>query len=312
MDKQDAMSLTTLGDWLQWAEECLRSQEVVYGHGTDNPWDEAVAIARYVLRLPIDIDPKIKQARLTEAEKEKLIRLLDERINERVPVPYLTHEAWFAHLSFFVDKRVLIPRSPLAELIEQRFVPWVTANQVQNICDIGTGSGCIAIACAKAFPGAKVDAVDLSTSALEVAKLNCREHDVDERVQLFQGDLFEPLKGRRYDLIISNPPYVDKAEMQMLPMEYTHEPALALAAGEDGLDIVIRLLAKAADYMTDEGIFIVELGHTEAALQAAFPQVDFLWLEFERGGTGVCLLKASQLQRFQADFNEALQARGTL
>ena len=304
-----AMGLTTLGDWLQWAEGEFEQTTLYYGHGTDNAWDEAVAIARYVLHLPVDVQKNIAQSRLTKEEKEKLMALFTERVEKRIPVAYLTGEAWFADLRFVVDNRVLIPRSPLAELIKKHFAPWVFKADVQDICDIGTGSGCIAIACAKAFSCASIDAVDVAKSALEVASRNVREHNVLDRVHLFQGNIFEPLAGRRYDVIIANPPYVDKDEMQSLPAEYKHEPALGLAAGEDGLDIVIPLLAKAADHIQEGGILILEVGNTMAALIQIFPTVDFIWIDFEYGGDGVCLLTAAQLHLYQAIFIAAMNAR---
>lgn len=304
-----AMGLTTLGDWLQWAEGEFERAALHYGHGTDNAWDEAVAIARYVLHLPVDVQKSIAQSRLTDEEKEKLMALFIERVEKRMPVAYLTRQAWFANLRFCVDDRVLIPRSPLAELINKHFAPWVIKPNVQDICDIGTGSACIAIACAKAFPCASVDAVDISKSALEIANQNVREHDVLDRVHLWQGNLFEPLAGRRYDVIISNPPYVGKEEMQSLPAEYKHEPTLGLAAGQDGLDIVIPLLANAADHIQPSGILILEVGNSMDALMRAFTDVDFIWLDFEYGGDGVCLLTAAQLHTHQETFIAAMNAR---
>ncbi len=305
----DMAALTTLADWLHVAESALANADLVYGHGTDNPWDEAVAIARYVLRLPIDADLNVAQAHLTDDEKQRLTILLHTRLTERIPVAYLTQQAWFAGLSFFVDQRVLIPRSPLAELIEARFAPWITTNVIHDIADIGTGSGCIAIACAQAFPAAAIDAVDIDQSALDVAAINCRTHQVTERVQLYQGDLFSPLTERRYDVIISNPPYVDQQDMQTLPIEYTHEPALGLVAGNDGLAIVVRLLATAIDHINDNGILIVEVGNSAGALQHLFPMIDFVWLEFECGGDGVFLLTATQLSQFRNTFKAALTMR---
>lgn len=308
-NRVDLIAITTLADWLQASTEVLTQSDIVYGHGTDNPWDEVVAIARYVLQLPVDADEATAKMRLTDLQKQQLTVLLTARLEQRVPVAYLTHQAWFAGYCFFVDERVLIPRSPIAELIEQQFMPWIVEQKVQKIVDIGTGSGCIAIACAKAFAKAQVDAVDIDESALQVATINCREHGVTGQVHLHQGDLFSPLVAQRYDVIISNPPYVDKHDMASLPMEYTHEPELALTAGDDGLDIVIRLLATAIDHITEHGILIVEVGNSAEALQRAFPEVDFMWLEFARGGEGIFLLTAAQLKQFDHAFQQAFNAR---
>lgn len=308
-NRVDLIAITTLADWLQASTEVLTQSDIVYGHGTDNPWDEVVAIARYVLQLPVDADEATAKMRLTDLQKQQLTALLTARVEQRVPVAYLTHQAWFAGYCFFVDERVLIPRSPIAELIEQQFMPWIVEQKVQKIVDIGTGSGCIAIACAKAFAKAQVDAVDIDESALQVATINCREHGVTGQVHLHQGDLFSPLVAQRYDVIISNPPYVDKHDMASLPMEYTHEPELALTAGDDGLDIVIRLLATAIDHITEHGILIVEVGNSAEALQRAFPEVDFMWLEFARGGEGIFLLTAAQLKQFDHAFQQAFNAR---
>jgi len=275
----------------------LRRARVFFGHGTDNARDEAAALVLHALGLAHSADGAIHRRRIGSRDAARVDALITRRIAERIPAVYLTGETWFAGLPFRIDPRVLIPRSPIAELIERRFAPWVDPQRVRRILDVGTGSGCIAIACAKALPGARVDAVDLSPQALEVAAINVRRHRLARRVRLIHSDHFGALAGERYDIIVANPPYVGRREMSGLPPEYRHEPPLALAAGPEGLDSVRVILREAEEHLRPRGVLIVEVGNTEAAVRRAFRRLPFLWLEFERGGGGVFLLTAEQLRR---------------
>jgi len=273
----------------------LQRAGVFFGHGTDNAWDDAAALVWHALRLPDNPAPGVYERRVSAAGQARVEELFERRIRERIPAVYLTGQTWFAGLPFKVDPRVLIPRSPIAELIEQRFSPWVQASRVRRILDIGTGSGCIAIACAKAFPKARVDAVDISADALAVARENVRRHRVGKRVRLLISDHFGALQGQSYDIIVSNPPYVGARELNALPPEYGHEPREALAAGRSGLDSVRVILSEAGRHLRAGGVLIVEVGNTERAVRRAYPKLPFMWLEFERGGGGVFLLPAEAL-----------------
>jgi ribosomal protein L3 glutamine methyltransferase len=287
--------LHTLQDFIRWGASQLAASDVYFGHGTDTPWDDALVLVSHALHLPWNMPSEWRTSRLTTEERTQVASLLQKRINERIPTPYLTGEAWFCEQPYWVDERVLIPRSPIAELIKQRFAPHLpTERQPQRILDLCCGSGCIGLACAYEFDQAQVELLDLSFDALEVAEANIERHRMQDRVVALQSDLFAAAEGR-YDIIVSNPPYVDADDMACLPAEYHHEPEMALAAGDDGLDLVRIMLAQARRHLNDDGILVVEVGNSWPALAEAYPDVAFDWQDFERGGHGVFVLHASQL-----------------
>ncbi|MEN8218984.1 MAG: 50S ribosomal protein L3 N(5)-glutamine methyltransferase [Pseudomonadota bacterium] len=288
--------LHTLGDFIRWGASQFNKAQLFFGHGTDNAIDESVVLVSHALHLPREIPDILWHTRLTYSEKRTVLELLNRRVRERIPAPYLTHEAWFANMPFYIDQRVLIPRSPTAELIERGFEPWVKPDRVKRVLDLCTGSGCIAIASAMlAFPDAEIDAVDVSPDALEVAQQNINKYKLEDCVHTVHSDLFSNLAGIHYDLIVCNPPYADAQELQAMPDEYHHEPRIGLEAGEDGLFFVKKILREAAQYLTPQGVLIVEVGLSQASLIEQYPDVPFLWLEFQHGGEGVFLLTAEQL-----------------
>lgn len=286
--------LHTLQDVIRWTVSRFNAAQLFYGHGTDNAWDEAVQLVLPSLYLPLDVPPHVLSSRLTSSERLRVIERVVKRINDKTPTAYLTNQAWFCGLEFYVDDNVLIPRSPIGELIQNQFQPWLT-QEPERILDLCTGSGCIAIACAYAYPDAEVDAVDISEPALEVAERNIQDHGLEQQVFPLRSDLLSGLANTQYDLIVTNPPYVDQEDMDSLPDEFRHEPELGLAAGSDGLKLVRRILANAPNHLTENGILICEVGNSMVHMMDQYPGIPFTWIEFEQGGHGVFMLTRQQL-----------------
>lgn len=297
-------SLLTIADFIRYAFTRLNKESVYFGHGTDNSWDESINLVLQSLELPRDFPQNLWSCRLSNGERELLIDNINARILKRLPLAYITHQAWFCDYRFYVDERVLIPRSPIGELIRKQFSPWLlNENLVDDesgiILDLCTGSGCIGIACALEFENAEVDLLDISSSALEVAQQNIEAYELGSRVRTIQSDVFSALGADylgRYDLIVSNPPYVDAEDYRTMPEEYAKEPALGLVAGDDGLDIVRRILREAPKYLKEDGLLVVEVGNSWHALEQAYPDFPFTWIEFEFGGHGVFVLHAEELK----------------
>ena len=287
--------LRTIADFVRWGAARLDNARVVFGHGTDNAVDEALVLVLHAAGLRPGAPESLFASRLTTSERRTAVELIVRRIRGRVPAPYLTGRAWFAGLEFACDARALVPRSPIAEWIERGFEPWLDPDAVARVLEIGTGGGAIAIACAMAFPNAAIDAVDICDAALELARENCIAHDVEDRVRLSKSDVYTGVSGR-YDLIISNPPYVDAETMASLDPEYLHEPRIGLEAGADGLDCARRILAGASERLRPGGVLVCEVGASRDALESAFPAVAFTWLDLSRGGDGVFLLTGDQLE----------------
>ena len=300
-DNSTDNSTRTVSQMLERGQSLFENSGLYFGHGTDNSWDEAVYLLSFALDLSPDVDRSVLEKILTTEQQQEIEDLYARRISERIPAPYLTGRAWFCGLPFNVDQRVIIPRSPIAELIMTGFKPWC-ANEPARVLDLCTGSGCIGIACAYGFEEAEVVLSDISPEALEVAAGNIELHKLGYRVIAVESDLFKNLQGQQFDLIVSNPPYVDADDFASMPEEYFHEPELALASGDDGLDFTRRLLREAVDHLTEQGVLVVEVGNSWVALEQAFPTVPFLWLEFEEGDGGVFLLTRDQLIEHRESF----------
>ncbi|AOM39373.1 50S ribosomal protein L3 N(5)-glutamine methyltransferase [Xenorhabdus hominickii] len=295
--------LHTIQDMLRWSTSRFNAANIYYGHGTDNPWDEALQLVLPTLYLPLDIPESMMTSRLTLTERHRIVERVLRRINERIPVAYLTNRAWFCGHEFYVDERVLVPRSPIGELINNQFTGLVS-HEPSTILDLCTGSGCIAIACAHAFPEAEVDAVDISADALAITEQNIEDHGLSHRVIPIRSDLFRDMPPMKYDLIVTNPPYVDEEDMSDLPDEFRCEPELGLAAGVDGLQLARRILATTPDFLTEDGVLICEVGNSMVHLIEQYPEVPFTWLEFEHGGDGVFMLTRQQLVEHHEYFHQ--------
>lgn len=299
--------LTTIGDFIRFGASQFNQADIYFGHGTDNAWDEATVLMMHQLALPIDMTEDLLNCKLINDEKIAILNLYQRRIVEEIPAAYLINQAYFCGLPFYVDERVLVPRSPIGELIENKFSGLLEqSTPPSRILDLCTGSGCIAIACATAFPESEVDALDLSVDALNVAQLNIEAHGLTEQVIPIQSDVFSGVEGQTYDLIVTNPPYVDQEDVDALPQEFLHEPEMGLGSGFDGLNITRQILANAAAMLNEGGVLICEVGNSQVHLQNEFPQIDFQWLEFERGGHGVFKLTKVQLQQYKSLFLDSI------
>jgi len=290
--------LHTVRDWLRFTVSAFNEAKLSFGHGSASAYDEAAYLILHTLHLPLDTLDPFLDARLISDEKNALLALLKQRVDKRIPVAYLTQEAWLGDFRFYVDKRVIVPRSFIAELIQEQFASWIADTKiVTNVLDLCTGSGCLAILAAHAFPDAVVDAVDISPDALEVAQRNIADYGLEDRINVIKSDIFASLKGKQYDVIISNPPYVDAPSMATLPAEYRHEPQLALGSGADGLDATREILEHAADHLNPNGLLVVEIGHNRPTLEAAYPNLPFIWLEVAAGDEFVFMLRREDLIR---------------
>jgi len=304
----ELIALTTIRDFIRWGVSRFHQEGLFFGHGTDNAWDESRLLVLHGLYLPWETPDAYLDCRVTEIERSLIVVLLQRRIEQRIPAAYLTGHARFAGYDFLIDERVLVPRSPIAQLIANKFEPWLESDP-SRILDLCTGSGCIGITCAHTFGEAEVVLADLSADALAVAESNIEAHGLQDRVEARWSDGFEGMPGERFDLIVSNPPYVDAEDMADLPDEYLHEPEMGLTAGLDGLDLVRRMLAEAADHLTENGVLVVEVGNSMVHVMAQWPEVDFEWVRLIEGGQGVFVLSAAQCRQYQPLFCASLSGR---
>ncbi len=305
----DIQELKTLRDFIRWGASEMNRHDLYFGHGFASALDEAVYGCLYALKLPNNWPTTYFDTHLIESERKAVYELLSLRVKSRLPLSYLTNESWFCGLKFYVDERVLVPRSPMAELIQNQFKPWVDPTAINNILDLCTGSACIAIACQYAFPEAQVSGSELSKDALEVAAVNVKEHGLEKDLTLIESDCFESIPAQQFDLIVSNPPYVDEGDLASMPDEYGQEPSMGLGSGVDGLDLTFQILTQAVAYLSDHGVLIVEVGNSAVALENLLPNVPFSWIEFEQGGDGVFYISAKDLKNHQSDINSVLQIR---
>ena len=307
--------LSTIRDWMRWTSSRFNEHDLFYGHGSNNSWDESAHLLLQALNLPWNIPNNFYDSALTDEEKQHLHTLIKKRIIDKIPVPYLVNQAWFCNLPFYVDPRVIIPRSPIASLIKDRLSPWLDEQvEVKHILDLCCGSGCIGISAITQFPDSKVDLIDISQDALQVAHINTDKHQCWQQVRLIQSDLFSALKTQtpqKYELILSNPPYVDAEDMDDLPAEYHHEPTLALLAGPDGLGIIHRIFKDSADFLTPNGILVAEVGNSQFALQSSYPNIDFEWIEPENGGHGLFVLTYEQCKAIQPQASDYVASTET-
>lgn len=303
LSQQAIDELKTVNDFLRWGVSRFNGSDIYYGHGTDNPWDECLSLISFALNMPPQLNADVLSSNLTLSERETIVELIALRITTKKPAAYLTNVAYFVDLPFYVNESVLVPRSPIGELIRNKFEGLIK-QEPTRIMDLCTGSACIAIACAYAFPDAEVDALDISPEALSIADENIHRLDVADQVVPIMSDVFSGVSGLQYDLIVSNPPYVDAEDIDDMPEEFHHEPAIGLASGNDGLDITRVILAQASDHLTDDGVLIVEVGNSMIHLQAEYPQVPFNWIEFEHGGLGVFSLTKAQLVEYKSLFTK--------
>lgn len=296
--QQILQTLVTLRDYIRWGASEFNRQKLSFGHGFVDAFDEARYLSLFALSLPLDLADQYLDCRLLPAEREQVLTLLKQRADSRQPAAYITRESWFCGLRFYVDERVLVPRSPIAELIGNHFEPWIDSRQVGRILDLCTGSGCIAIACQYAFEDAEVCASDLSEEALEVAKINREAHQLTDYLTLYESDLFDNIPAQQFDIIVSNPPYVDEQDMADLSDEFGFEPSLGLAAGSDGLTLVNRILLQAIDYLSEHGILVIEVGNSQPAMMQRYDGLPMTWIDFEYGGSGVCCIQAQDLRQY--------------